>query len=174
MGNQQRLEYDFIVEAGADTSLIRIDMTGASDTRIAENGDLLVVLSESGTEIRFQAPYSYQDTESGRQTVDSRYIIHADGTVGFELGDYDTSKTLVIDPILDYGTFFGSSSGDNALDITVDGAGNAYITGYTTGTDFPTPGTPKATTDSDVFVTKLSADGTTQLYTTFLVCSGED
>jgi hypothetical protein len=65
-------------------------------------------------------------------------VVRANQEVSFEIGSYDVSKPLVIDPVLDYSTYLGGSDGDYCEDIAVDTAGNAYLTGLTGSTDFPT------------------------------------
>ena len=54
------------------------------------------------------------------------------------MGSYDPSQPLVIDPILSYSTYLGGSGDDQGDGIAVDAAGNAYVTGYTASTNFPT------------------------------------
>ena len=58
--------------------------------------------------------------------------------VGFQVGRYDHSKPLVIDPVLSYSTYLGGRARRRGYGIAVDGAGNAYVTGYTDSTNFPT------------------------------------
>ncbi len=102
-GTQQRqLEYDFIVAAGADPGQIQLSFSGTEAVYLDQDGNLVLQLSSDGDELRFYAPVAYQENESGRQIVSSQYVIQGDGTIGFELGDYDTSRELVIDPVLDY------------------------------------------------------------------------
>ena len=69
-----------------------------------------------------------------------------------------------------YSTFIGGGSDDTGYAITVDAAGNAFITGETGSDDYPTPGAPFDGTRNglDAFVTKVSADGSALLYSTFL------
>jgi membrane-bound inhibitor of C-type lysozyme len=97
--------------------------------------------------------------------------------VGFLVASYDTNRPLVIDPVLSYSTFLGGSGGDEGRGIAVDPkSGDALITGSTNSTDFPAgnPLQPNSSGDFDVFVTRLSADGSTLLFSTYLGGSGAD
>ena len=87
------------------------------------------------------------------------------------MGDYDRSRPLVIDPILEYSTYLGGSDSDNCGGgIAIDAAGNAYVAGSTSSTDFPTqnPYQPTYGGDRDAYVTKLNAAGTALIYSTYL------
>jgi hypothetical protein len=85
-------------------------------------------------------------------------VIDADGRVGFELGEYDPGRELVIDPVLDYGTYLGGIGSDQGRAIAVDGAGDLYILGTTYSADFPA-NIGSLSGPSDAFVAKLSPDG---------------
>ena len=164
-GNQRRFEYDFVVGAGADPGTIAIGMDGARSVEIDDSGDLLVAIGDDVDAIRFRAPFSYQRGASGRETVESRYVLADDGSFGFELGDYDPTRPLVIDPVLDYATYLGGTGADRAYDVAVGADGSVFVTGSTSSIDFP--GFTKSTTDSDVFVTKLTAGGAYMAYSTY-------
>jgi uncharacterized repeat protein (TIGR01451 family) len=170
-GNQQRLEYDFLVAPGADPSAIRLRFDGADRIAIDEAGDLLVHAA-AGEPLRQQAPISYQVIDGTRQEVESRYVRLAANEVGVALGAYDRAHALTIDPVLIYSSFFGGSSQENAYDIALDPAGSIYLTGQTTaGAGFPTtPGAQQPTKPglSDAFVAKFNPAGTALIYSTFL------
>src|SRR5262249_52084821 len=76
---------------------------------------------------------------------------------------------------IDYSTYLGGNSNDDAFGIAVDGAGSAYVTGRTSSTNFPTVN-PYQTDqgDFDVFVTKLSPSGSSLVYSTYLGGGGID
>jgi hypothetical protein len=171
-GTNRELEYDFMVAPGADAGLIRLRVEGAKGLRVDANGDL--VLPTPAGEVRQRAPHAYQEVAGERQTIVCRYVLKGAGRVGFELGAYDRSRPLVIDPVISYSTFLGGSGYDEGNAVAVDVQGNAYVTGYTRSSNFPvTPNAPqpgiRATIgDYDAFVTKLNADGSAIVYSTYL------
>ncbi|MCH7879349.1 MAG: SBBP repeat-containing protein [candidate division Zixibacteria bacterium] len=164
-GNGKQMEYDFIVSPGADYSQIEIEYEGAESISINDNGDL-VVETKWGKVIE-QRPLIYQIENNSRVAVTGEYRIMGDNTFGFELSSsYNPALSVVIDPLLSYSTYLGGSNGDNSppvdrgLGIAVDGSGNAYITGQTWTTDFPTVGEYQTNQVSfDAFVTKLNSSG---------------
>ncbi len=179
-GAGANLEYDFRLAPGADPRQIKLTFSGAQAMRLdAASGDL--VLRVGGRELRQHAPVAYQEKDGARRPVVSRYRIAGRRAVGFELGEYDRSAPLVIDPTLTYSTYVGGSTESRASGIAVDAQGNAYITGYTGATDFPTtPGALQTTNHggpfqhTDYFVTKVNATGTALVYSTYLGGSGDE
>jgi len=167
-GQQRELEYDFVVAAGANPKLIRFSIEGAEQIRLDKTGKLRLGLKHG--EVSLHKPVIYQLDENGsRREIKGTYII--DGNeVRFKLERFDASKQLVIDPVLSYSTMLGSSQNDQAFGIAVDSQGNAYVTGTTDGTAFPTtPGAFRSTsTRSGAFVTKLNATGSSLIYSTYL------
>jgi Domain of unknown function (DUF4347)/Bacterial Ig domain/Beta-propeller repeat/Bacterial cadherin-like domain len=173
-GNQRQLEYDFLVDAGADVGAIALRFDGVQGISIADNGDLVLALDADGHSVAFKAPVAYQDGPDGREAVGSRYILRDDGTVGFEVDDYDASRQLVIDPVLAYGTYFGSTGADVANGLAVDAAGNVYIAGYTPGgSGGLLGGLLGGGSHNDVFVAKFSQTLNAVVYST-LVGGGSD
>ena len=176
-GNQQRLEYDFLVAPGADPATIRVRFDGAERVEVDGSGDLLVHVP-GGEPLRQQAPISYQVIDGTRHEVESRYVTLGANDVGVAVGAYDRAEPLTIDPVLIYSTFFGGTAQERAFDIALDPAGNIYITGSTisTGTLPVTPGAQQGTKPglADAFVAKFNAAGTALIYCTYLGGSGDD
>src|SRR6202167_3519361 len=73
-----------------------------------------------------------------------------------------------------YSTYLGGSGGDAANAIAIDPSGSAYITGITNSADFPVlrPLEPRATGGGDAFVSRLSADGKSLVFSTYLGGAG--
>jgi len=176
-GNEQQVEHDFIVAPGADPSQIHFRVNGADSLELEKGGELVMQLA--GDELRLRKPRVFQKEKVGLNEIDSAYTLTAGNQVSFSLGSYDKTKTLVIDPILIYSTFFGGSARDSIYNaIALDAAGNIYITGSTNSLDFPTVNSvqPKHsdTAGQNAFVAKLSADGSEIIYSTYLGGSNGD
>ncbi len=173
-GRQRRLEYDFVVAPKVDSKAITLDFSGAQEVTVDRRGDL--VIATRGGELVQKRPVIYQRVAGGRRVVPGGYVLKGDGRVGFEVGSYDRSKALVIDPVLSYATYLGGVGSDSPGGIAVDSTGNAYVTGSTGSADFPTasPRQPASGGGTDAFVTKLNATGSALLYSTYLGGNGAD
>jgi hypothetical protein len=149
-GNQGQLEYDFVVAPGADPGVIQMTIQGAQSLALDGQGNL--VLHEAAGDVIEQAPVVYQDIGGVRQTVAGQFVLQGN-TVGFQLGAYDPSRPLVIDPTLSYSTYL--DAGPSAmLAIAVDSTGAAYLTGYQN--------------NGPAIVAKLNAAGNALIYQTVL------
>lgn len=174
-GNQRQLEYDFIVAPGTDPRVITLDFEGAENLSVDVRGDL--ILSTQTGEVRFLKPVVYQEIGGVRQEIGGRYRLGGKKRhqVGFEVAAYDEAKPLVIDPVLAYSTYLGPSQG---FAIAVDSAGSAYVAGSTQDSaQFPTTsGTAQPTFGggTDVFISKLSNDGSSLVYSSYLGGGGVD
>jgi uncharacterized protein (TIGR03437 family) len=175
-GNHGELEYDFVLRPGADPSAIALEFDGLRSVRVGSGGDLILG-SESG-EIRHKKPVIYQETGGKRAEVSGGYRMLGRNRVGFQLGAYDRSRELVIDPTLLFATFYGGQIRETATSIAVDNQGNVYVAGLTSSSDFPTtPGAfqrNKLGSGADIFVVKINATGTAVLYSTMIGGTDEE
>ncbi|MCX6831948.1 MAG: SBBP repeat-containing protein [candidate division Zixibacteria bacterium] len=93
-------------------------------------------------------------------------------TIGFEAAGSSRQALGTLSVVLSYSTYLGGGGDtDRGYAIAVDGIGNAYVTGYTYSSNFPTENPYQATHQggySDVFVTKLSNSGNSLIYSTYL------
>ncbi len=134
-GRDGELEFDWIVEPGGNPNDIVMEFAGAEQLSIDHEGNLRLQIGDG--QVVQRAPVVYQTIVGQQRIVEGRYVVHADGTVGFVLGIYDPTATLVIDPVLLYSTYFGGP-GTGGAAVAVDEAGNSYVTGSTFSLEFPT------------------------------------
>jgi hypothetical protein len=171
-GHQGVLEYDIHLSAGAEVKRVALAFAGARDIRATAGGG--AILTVAGGHLELNAPHASQH---GRAVL-SRLIV-AHGQVRFRLGVYDHRQPLLIDPNLSYATYLGGGTDEDSGEaIAVDGSGDAYVTGYSTGSSFPTtPGAAQTTYGGGgehAFVTELNPSGSALLYSTYLGGSGDD
>jgi hypothetical protein len=128
-----RLRYDWVVQPGGDPSQIVFGLEGSEKTYIDSEGRL-VFMTRFG-EVKLAELRVYQ----GDREIGGRFVERPGGW-GIEVGSYDPTQLLVIDPLV-YSTYIGGSGTDEGRAIAVDGSGNAYVTGWTYSTDYDvTPG----------------------------------
>jgi RHS repeat-associated protein len=173
-GDQNGIEHDFVVAPGADPRRIRFTFPGSRGWTIQPGGDLEIKL-EKGT-VRQRKPVVYQLVDGSRRALSGRYARRGGGAVGFEVGDYDRSRPLVIDPVIVWASYLGGSGSDTATGAAMDAAGNVYVAGETTSANFPTRGPVQAAFagGGDAFVAKVSPDGRSLIYSTFLGGASRD
>ncbi|MGA8617510.1 MAG: choice-of-anchor D domain-containing protein [Candidatus Sulfotelmatobacter sp.] len=172
-GNRQQLEYDFAISPGADPGLIKFEIAGASQIELDAEGNL--VLQTGSGELHFQAPVIYQESQGSRVPVSGTYVVNDPTHVAFHVARYDSSKPLVIDPVLVYSTYLGGSGDDEPTGIAADSTGSIYVAGYTDSTDFPlaTLGSLPAGS-THVFVAKLDPTGSNLVYADYIGGNSQD
>lgn len=165
-GNRGLLEYDFELAPGADARQINLRFEGSERLTLQNDGALLLHLH--GGDVQLHAPRVYQELSGQQQPVPARFVRRGRHEVGFELGAYDPSRALVIDPVLTYSSYLGGS-GDEACSVitgtglpisgcpavAVDSASNIYLAGSTTSLDFPLTPQPATTPPPSAFQTCL-------------------
>jgi hypothetical protein len=163
-GNGRRVEHDWIVRPGADPGRVRFACEGDYPASLDAEGNLVLGTSRDG--VKILKPVSYQFVAGRRIEIASSFRKLDAGIFGFKVGAYDRRSDLVIDPyILVYSTYLGGRGADAAFSVAADGAGAAYIAGFTESLDFPPVKVTKPR--QDVFITKLAPDGKTLVYSAF-------
>lgn len=176
-GNQRNLEYDFIVSAKADPSLVLLRFQGAERLSITSSGDL-TIRGRNG-EIAFHKPVVYQMRGGIREPVEGRFRRLAANSIGFKLANYDHTRAVIIDPALAYSTYLGGSSGESGNAVAADAAGDFYVAGGTFSSDFPvTAGAfqkenvgmefPEGGPAGNAFITKFNSRSSALIYSTYL------
>jgi beta-propeller repeat-containing protein len=164
------LEFDLTLAPGVDPDRIRLSYSGADELRIDPSGAL--VLRAGGAQVRQAPPLVYQWVDGVKREVQGRYLLHGAGQVGFALATYDRSIPLVIDPVVTYSTYLGSSGDEFPIWSDIDRAGNVYVTGFTNSPDLPTTAGAFQPTfgggDGDAFVAKLNRSGSGLVWSTYL------
>ena len=192
-GTQAQLEYDFVLAPGAELSRIRMKFAGATPV-VDASGDLVlrVASKKRQSDIRFRWPVLYQWVDGVRRPVSGGFRIAAGSQeVTFQADSYDHRRDLVIDPVLVYSSYLGGSNISQINARAVNTAGDIYVTGATEAINYPTTtgvieptcplgntqlgapaGVPKCGEGESgtpaAFVAKISADGQTLLYATYL------
>jgi len=185
-GKGRQLEHDFVVAPGGDPRVIRLAVEGAEKVELDAQGDL--VLHASDGEVRFHKPVIYQEIDGARQEIAGGFVLRSPNPqseirnpqlseVGFQVAAYDAAHPLVIDPVLVYSSYLGGNATEYGLGIAVDTAGNAYLTGKTTSSNFPTASALQTISgggSADGFVTKLNASGSAIVYSTYIGGNGSE
>jgi hypothetical protein len=168
-GNHRQLEYDFVLNPGADPHNIALNFDGAKGLAIDNTGNLAID-SDAG-KVTLLKPFTYQMVGGLKKPVGGSYVLRPNHSVGVELGPYDPTKSLVVDPVLVYSSFLGGSGWDAAISITLDPLGNEYIGGFTISPDFPSASTAISAAPNGTcvgFVAKLDPTLTSVLYSSYL------
>ncbi|MEO0126923.1 MAG: SBBP repeat-containing protein [candidate division WOR-3 bacterium] len=170
------IKYDFIVKPGADPSSISIRYSEIGALNVSEDGKSVIV-ANGNLHNEFDL-LVYQVRGGKKIEIDGRFKISNKNSLGFEIGEYDKSLPLIIDPRVSiiYSTYLGGSSYESGNDVVVDTLGCAYVTGYTLSTNFPlqNPYQNNNAGGFDVFVSKFSYNGNQLLYSTYLGGTDED
>src|SRR5581483_2213842 len=151
-------EYEFIVHPGGRVSDIRMQYDSRERLELEGSGALHV--SNTFGEMIDPKPISFQSNIE----IESAFRLSGN-TVTYQVGEYDHSKDLMIDPPRVWGTYYGGSGSDNGAAVASDASGNVYVTGSTTSSNnIATTGAFQTTYASynDVFVVKLNSSGVRQ------------
>jgi len=167
-GDQTRVQYDLVLNPGADPSEIRLRFEGGNFHSDVNGDTALKVLQD---ESRHASPGAFQLRDGNRQSVGVHFRKVGTDEIGLEIGEYDHLRPLVITD----GESVGASDQDATTAVAVDESGNTYVTGPSESISYPETAAPqpRSRETAGVFVAKLSPAGE-PLYITYLGGSGEE
>lgn len=165
------LKYDFIVQPGADPSVIKMKFTHQEELYLDEKGNL--IHGNRLGSFTEKAPVSFQEDKS----IATQFVLN-DNTLSFAIENYDPNLPLTIDPARVWGTYYGGGSGATGFFCNTDASGNVYLTGHTNSTnDIASGGYQNihggAGLNSDAFLVKFNSSGVRQ-WSTYLGGNGDD
>jgi hypothetical protein len=151
-----------VIAPNADPSRIKMNIEGADALSLDHEGNLVIKTVGGEVIVIQKAPIIYHESHGARHPIAGGYVLAGKHSVGFKLAAYDRSAPLIIDPLLTYVSYLGGSGGDSGTAIAVDSTGAAIVTGTTMSTDFGVvnPFQPNNFGQTDVFISKVSPDGT--------------
>jgi hypothetical protein len=190
-GNNEDLEFDWVLTPGANPKLIKLAIRGAENISLDAQEGLLI--ESGGNEMRLRKPTIYQVEEEQQKPgnvqndrgyarmnganrkhfIEGNYVVKDTHMVTFDVAAYDLDRPLIIDPVLSYSTFLGGNGEDHGNAIAIDANGNAYIAGWTASSNFPTKNPLQASFHGiqDAFVAKFNpstSGAVSLLYSTYL------
>jgi len=180
-GNQGRLEYDFQIAPGADPSQAQLQFDGAKQLAVKDGA--LVITGKNGS-VQLEAPRVYQEIAGRQQNVDGSFVLRGAHRAGFAIGAYDHSRELVIDPVLNFSTYFGGANDELNNFVAVDKSFNVYLAGSTNSPNLATssscnyPGCGTLSGTRNVYIAKIQppqgSNPALLLYVTYLGGTGTD
>jgi gliding motility-associated-like protein len=168
------MKSDYIVKAGGNPAQIKVVYEGVDKLFLQKDGSLYIQTSVN--HIEEFAPYAYQVIDGNKVQVNCQYSLKGN-QLGFTFPDgYQKEFDLVIDPVLNFSTYSGSNSDNWGSSATNDKNGNMFLGGISLGAAFPTTlgafqtvyGGGSGSLTCDVAITKISNNGSTRLYSTYL------
>lgn len=171
------LKYDILVKPGGDVSKIALKYDGVDKLQV-KNKEL--VLSTSLADFKESAPYTFQPDITGRREVKCKYIV-SEGVLRFKVDEYDHTRPLVIDPTIIFCSFSGSRSDNWGFTATYGPDESLYGGGIvfgSTGGGFPVSTGAYETTyqggEFDIGIIKLTPNGSSRVYATYIGGNGKD
>lgn len=176
--SHDRVKAEYVVEPGGSPDAISLRFSG--DASILADGSLSVAAATpNGHEMKFREdrPYLFQEpTPGARSEIPGAFHKAADGSVRFEVGAYNHSLPLVIDPVILLSGYFGGYSQTTMTAVAINSNYNIVTAGWTLASNLKSTGGAQASSGGnvDAFVAIFSPTGGTLLSCTYLGGSGDD
>jgi hypothetical protein len=164
-----KVKYDFVVKAGADPSIIKMQFENHEEISLNKDGSLFLK-NRLGT-ITEKTPVSFQN----KKVIQTEFDLKGN-KISFNLESYDRTKQLIIDPSLIWATYYGGAGLDYGTHCTTDNTGNVYMAGYALSTASIASGGYQNTFGGgnfDAFIVKFNSAGI-RLWATYYGGTGQD
>ncbi|MGA1822534.1 MAG: fibronectin type III domain-containing protein [Thermoplasmatota archaeon] len=164
------LKYDLIIHPDSSPDDIRMEYVGIDELNIQGNGDLIIETPMGPIWDRDLAAYQNGDE------IPVKFSISDGNSVSFDVGRYDKEDALIIDPFLEFSTYFPESRTEIVLEDSVAHTDDIYIAGVTDSVEFPTTtGVFDATVEKyESFVCRMKPDLSGFVFSTLIGGSGVD
>lgn len=164
-----KLKYDYIVSVGANPSEIQIEFTGLNEVKIRNNN---LIFETSVNSIKQLQPFAYQIIDGYIVEVECRFKLRNDRLTYVFPNSYNKNYELIIDPILIFSSYSGSSADNWGYTATYDQNGNLYAGGVAFGFGYPTTlgayQTSMVGGVCDIVVSKFNSTGSSLIFSTYL------
>jgi hypothetical protein len=183
------VRYDILLPPYTDPHQMAILIDGVDASNISVNAEGELVFNTAIGNVRQGKLFAYQMNKGDTIQIPCHFQpIHSTNSTNvssashassftFALGSYNPALPLVIDPLI-YSTLLGGAAADRVNALAVDVAGAVYATGSTQSPDFPTTvGAYSRVANSendDIVVSKISPNGSSLLYSTYIGGRGAD
>jgi gliding motility-associated-like protein len=163
------LKYEWLVEPGADPTLIRLVFEGQDKLRV--EGGLLFIETSAGQVIE-QRPVAWTEHSGKQVPVRCEYRLEGDQLTYRMPEGYDRSARLVIDPTVVFSSYSGSSGDNFGFTATYDDSGHLYGGGMVRSTGYPvTLGVVQSiygAGENDIAVSKFTPTGNNLVWSTYI------
>lgn len=177
--SMSNIKYDFKIKPYADLSKIQIKYDGIDTLYLDNNGNLKIKTSVgTNTELK---PFAYQIINNIKIPVKCNFILKKN-ILSFKIASYNKNYTLIIDPVLIFATYSGSTADNFGMTATFDNEGNLFAGGMAFNIGYPTTtgafdstfnNTP-ASGITDVVITKYNKKGDSLIYSTYIGGNGTE
>ncbi|MHA2425762.1 MAG: DUF7948 domain-containing protein [Candidatus Thorarchaeota archaeon] len=167
VNKEGELKYEFYMAPGADPDDIVMSVEGANEVHVEDNYLKFDVLQDIQL---IDGPLRTHYSDRDKEVIPSSFRENSDETVGIELGSYDPSREITIDPVI-FSTYLGGSGSDSAAYTAIDNDSHVYVAGTTLSADFPTTSGAYSTTGAgsqDVVISKINRTGSNLIFSTYV------